>query len=317
MNEAIWRLTSIWIAKESTPGTYVAPTIYIPLTTAPNIKQMVDKYEDESGIGRIEAISDKFVIKQTAETSLEWLARAKSFGHILLWALWTVWAPTLIETGVYKHSFTVKNDNNHPSYSFSTKNGVGQEKNTYNMLDKLEIKAEVENPIIFTADYMGKISETTTGLTVAYVTEEPFKVSNMTVTIDGATVKLKTLNLSIEKNVTDVFENGSITPSSFHNQDFRVSWDIELVYREDTFKTNNFNGAKKPIIITIQWDSLIGATKKNELIIELPLVTFDDWELSDDNNWLITQTFGITWIYSVTDWKMISASLQNAQSTAY
>jgi hypothetical protein len=32
---------------------------------------MVDKYEDESGIGRIEAISDKFVIKQTAEISLE------------------------------------------------------------------------------------------------------------------------------------------------------------------------------------------------------------------------------------------------------
>jgi hypothetical protein len=91
------------------------------------------------------------------------------------------------------------------------------------MLDKLEIKAEVENPIIFTADYMGKIPGTTTGLTVAYITEEPFKVSNMTVTIDGATTKLKTLNLSIEKNVTDVFENGSITPSSFHNQDFRVS----------------------------------------------------------------------------------------------
>jgi hypothetical protein len=30
----------------------------------------VSKYEDESGIGRIEAISDKFVTKKTATTTL-------------------------------------------------------------------------------------------------------------------------------------------------------------------------------------------------------------------------------------------------------
>jgi hypothetical protein len=126
---------------------------------------------------------------------------------------------------------------------------------------------------------------------------------------------VQSFNLTIEKNVVDIMENGSLKPWSFINQPLRVSWDIEMVYRNNDFRDKDIAGTKESVEIIIEWDSLIGATEKAKLTIELPTATFDDWGRSDDNNTYVTQNFGFTWIHTTTD--LIKASLQNTRATTY
>ena len=324
-NEAIWRLVSIGLWKESTPWTGVSPTTWIPLTAAPNITPTVTKYEDESGIGRIEAVSDKFVVKKMSETNMTGLARATSFGHVLLGTFGTVATPSLVETGVYKHDFTIKNDNEHPSYTLVTNNKVGQEESVYNLFNTLDVVCEVENPITWTATTMGKANASTSGETVTYSSEEPFKVSGMALKfaddISGlgaaSEVKVKSFNFSIAKNVVDVTENGSLEPTSFHNQQFTVTGDMELIYRDNTYQGYDLNGTTKAADLTITGTTLIGATEYNKLNFQFAKITFDEWARSDDNNGLMTQTMWFTATFSVSDSSMLTAYIQNTQSSQY
>ena len=113
MNVRIWRLDSLLIWKEATAG-IVASTFYsIPLTSVWYIKPVVEYIDNEAWYGRIEALTEKTLVKKMSETALEWRAGTTTFWHLLTALFGQSSAPTLVETWVYKHSFTILNNNNH------------------------------------------------------------------------------------------------------------------------------------------------------------------------------------------------------------
>jgi hypothetical protein len=140
-------------------------------------------------------------------------------------------------------------------------------------------------------------------------------------TITGLTsatwIKVTSLNFEISKNLLNIYENWSIEPVSFHNQNFWITWDMELIYRDDTYKDYNTAWTSKCMRVTITWTVLIGATKYNELNFDFALVTFYEWDRSNDNDWITTQNIWFSWGYSITEAQMITSYLQNTQSTSY
>jgi len=50
------------------------------------------------------------------------------------------------------------------------------------------------------------------------------------------------------------------------------------------------NGTKKAMRITIQGNTLIGATKYSELSFDFASLSFTEWDRSTDNNAIMTQT---------------------------
>ena len=154
-------------------------------------------------------------------------------------ALGTAAAPSTLETGVYKHAFTLANTNNHPSFTLVHDNQTQEEQSAYTMLDKLDIEAAVGNYARFTASMKGKLPTNTSGNTPSFLTsgDVPFVVSKSTVkfandaaSLSGATpVAVQTMKLSINKTLEQIFSASATVGTdatdfaSQHNTVFEVT----------------------------------------------------------------------------------------------
>lgn len=100
----IWRLSAIWLWKETTAWTPVSAQVWIPKeswTLNPSFEEAVDS----SGYWVIDEIYESYTTKNFSKISLEWIVRDDFIGYLLLWALgkytklkcftWTVswWTP--------------------------------------------------------------------------------------------------------------------------------------------------------------------------------------------------------------------------------
>jgi len=63
-------MSAIGLAKETTPGTPVDPTVWIPVTSA-EVTPVIETVEDESGFGIIDRVADLETVENTSETSIE------------------------------------------------------------------------------------------------------------------------------------------------------------------------------------------------------------------------------------------------------
>ena len=69
--------------------------------------------------------------------------------------------------------------------------------------------------------------------------------------------------------------------------------------------------------IQLEGRTLIGATKYENITIQLASVVLEDWGRSDDNNGIVTQSFGFSALYKLAESKMITIDVTNAKSTQY
>lgn len=324
-DKTIGRKYSILVGKETTAGTEASTFTAIPLTIAPFLNPIIEKQRNDSGIGVIEDANDSYVTKQMTETNFEGIVHDLTFWHLLTAAFGASAAPSNPEAGVYKHDFTVQNDNCHQSYSLVEAGNVWQELSLYNLINTLGLSFAVGDVARFTGWYMGQIFSGTTGKTVSFTEEKPFKISNMVVKFAddiaglwaAPEINVRSLNFEIAKNVTDIHESGNLTPSSFANQQFGITGDMELTYKNDTLRDRNVWGTKQAMSILIQSDDLIWATEKAELYFEFAQLSFDEWDRSNSNDEILTETLGFSAEYSISDTSMITGYLQNTQSTQY
>lgn len=323
--KTIGRKYSLLLWKETTAGTEASSFTAIPLTIAPFLNPITENVRDDSGLWNIHDASNSYVTKTMTETNVEWKIWELTFGHLLTAAFWASTAPTTIEAWVYKHDFTVQNDNCHQSYSIVEDGLIGQELSLYNLINTLGVNLAVWEIARFSWTYMGQIFNGTSGKTVSFVDENPFKISNMVVKfaddISGlaaaAEINVRSLNFEVAKNVIDIQESGNLTPASFANQQFGITWDMELTYVNDTLRDRNVGWTKQAMSILIQSDALIGSTEKAELYFEFAQVNFDEWDRSNDNDAILTETLWISAEYSTWDATMLTGYLQNTQSTQY
>lgn len=82
----IWRLSAIWLGKETTHGTPVSAQVRIPKTSGllnPNLEVATD----DSGYWVIDEVYDTFTTKASSSISLEGIVRDDFIWYLLLWAL--------------------------------------------------------------------------------------------------------------------------------------------------------------------------------------------------------------------------------------
>jgi len=181
----IGRLNSFGLGKESIPGTAVSPTVWIPVETG-NLKPVVEQVKDTSGLGTIVENSNNFIQKQMSEFTASGNVYSQSFGHILLGTFGTVAAPSLLETGVYKHDFSLAETNSHTSYTIVRDNATQEERAPYSMVESLAINVNEGEQIKFDLTMMGQQIADTSGNTATFLgglSAEPFYISQVSVKI--------------------------------------------------------------------------------------------------------------------------------------
>lgn len=323
-NEHIGRLQSLGIGKETTAGTPVSATDWIPCETF-EMKPVTKAVRDASGYGVIDEVRESRLVENTSETSVAGIARQTTIGHVMLAALGSVAAPSLVETGVYSHAFTRKNDNSPVTYTFVEDSPVGEQRAAYNVLDTLDVEAKAGDFVRFSAKFMGAQMGSTTGNTPSYVSEQPFVASGLTVKLAAnvaglgaaSAVPVSNVKFTIEKNPTKYMAVGTTNVTSIHNQQLTVKGDMEIIFNSSTYRNLVTAATKQAMRFTAVGPSLIGATKYPELEFEFASLSFEEWGKSTDNNGLVTQKLSFVGEFSIADAKTVSARLQNARSTTY
>lgn len=327
MTQEIVRLQSLGIGLESTAGTAVAAAFSIPVESF-NLMPVVDKKEDTSGFGVIDEQVDSHIVREQSKLSAEGIARSQSLGYLLKMALGTAsGTPTTVETGVYLHAFTRLNTNAHPTATVYRNSATQDERAPFHALETLEIDAQVGEYVKFKVETKGGKIESAT-YSPSYSTgtaDEQFKTVKCVVKIAAdiaslgaaSAIELTGIKFTIKKNVKGVFVLGAKTLVANHNQQFGVAGDFTAMYALNTVRDLFTANTKQAIQITITGDTLIGATKYNELIVQLAQCELETWDRSSDNNALMTQEVGFIGEYNFTNTQTMNISLQNVKSAGY
>lgn len=324
MGRLAGRLVDVGLGKETTRGTAVAASKWVPKQSL-SYQDKAEVIVEESGLGRIESDANADLVKQWSEGSIEGVLRDDSFGLILL-ALFGQ-APTSVQrgaTGVYDHSFSVANNNSHASLSVVIKDANETWRMALAMLETLEINYALGQYITYTATFKGKRGATTTA-TVAYTAENRFRPQDVVAKfatnlagLDAAqAVKVKNLRLKFTKNLEDYQALGSVDLEDVHNLAFGVEVTVELLWEDATYKDYVFNQTRRACRIAVQNTGVdLGSGHNPEVRFDFASLAFTDWTKSGSQDEIVSQTVTAKALYSIADASEVTGRLTN-RTTSY
>jgi len=324
MSKFIGRLTEIGIAKESTRGTFGGSITYWLPKTSFTFDNKANIVKSAESVGNIAAVTTGFITEQWAEGEIEAEVRDKSFGLILLAALGSESSSSY--NGAYKHTYTLQNDNVHPSLSIAYKDPDDSLLFKRAMLNSLTINVRLDEIVSFVANFMAHASEDHTTWSPSYIAENKFiakhlvfKVANSTAGLGAASeTRLKELTLTIEKSLVRDNVLGSLEPKDILNTSFSITGTIVLNLEDKNFRDYALNGNVKAVRIElVNTDRTIGTTNP-AFRIDLPKVIFEEWEADRSLDDIVSQTLNFTAYYDITNSRIWSdCYLVNEVSGSY
>lgn len=279
------RLVEVGIGKESSKGTGVPATYWLP-KTALSFDDKVNRAMVEGSYGHItDAAMTGYVTSEWAEGDIEGEINVNSFGLILL-ALCGNDSPTLLETGVYSHDYTLQNNVTHQSLSIHLKDPNGAMNYRMAMLNSLKIDVAVGKIVTFVANFISKVHQDETTPTASYQIDKrfvgndlQFKVANDTGLLAAATpISLKSFSMEIDKSIAKIDTLGTLEPEDIVVKGFKIKGSLELNYEDRTWRDYMLNNTVKAVEIKLTCPKLIGATQYPTLDMVFPKVFFDSWE---------------------------------------
>lgn len=323
MAKFIGRIADVGIAKEAVRGTAeTAATFYLPKISV----SLDDKFEqaiDESSIGVINDSPNAQIVGKFAEGEIEGNIYDKSFGLLLLATMGTVSTSGPSQTTVYTHAFSVQQDAQHDSLTLFLEDPNQDYKYPLAVIDKLDIDIALGQYAKYVAAFRSKKGETAT-LTPSYVPQNHFlpqhgtlkTATNLAGLTAASTIDIRSVKLSIMNNVEDDRKLGSIDQADILNKQFAVEGSIELVFNDNTFKTDALADTAKAMRIRLtNSDVTIGSSLNPQITFDLAKVKFSNFERVYDNDGVVTATVDFKGFYSLTDTSMITVELINETSS--
>lgn len=327
MTKVIGRKFSVGIGKESSRGTAVAASFWIPKTDV-SVDDRINYAINDSSIGVIEDSIGQDVVGKYSEVSIGGNIYDKSFGLLLLATFGTETSQTLVETGVYDHLFNVAATSQHTSLTIACAdpNGGTGLRYTLGMVDQLEISFEIGNYLKYQVD-MRANANVATANTASFTAENLFRPQDGTVKFAtnlaglgaAAAIAIKKGSITIKKNLEDDFIIGNVVAADRLNKEFVVEGMLELLYDDRTMvDTYMLADLQQAMRIDFQnLGTLIGATKSPQLVFDMGKVKIQEVSRKIDNGNIISQTVKFKAFYSIADSMMIKATIRNTQSAAY
>lgn len=325
MTKFIGRLVNVGVAKESTRGTFVAPTLWVPKATFDH-DDKVQKARSQVGYGTIGIEGNQNpVALRWAEGSMETDFYMDAMGFFLYAALGSV-STSGPSDSAYTHTFTLAATNTHQSLSLVVDDPVGDTAFVNAMIKGLQIKVVPEETVKVKVDFESKGGFDWSGQTASYTAKTLFvgrdlifKIASTTSELAAASaLSLKSLTLTISKNTIRDHVLGTVQPEDVLNQGFAIDGEIELNYEDRTYRDYMLNGNYKAVRIQLVNNrDVIGAATSPSFMLDLSRVDFEAWESMRPNDEIAKQKITFHALFDVTNSNIInSCQLVNA-TTSY
>jgi hypothetical protein len=328
MAKFIGRRVSVGVAKEvaGSRGVFVTPTFWIPHTKL-SFDDRVDSVIEKESYGTIQANDSEFVVAKKADGDFEAEMRDNSIGIFLLALLGEV-TSAVKETTAYNHYFFISNSNQHPSLSLYVDNPNTDSAFTNAMINELKINIKPKGIVEYSVGFMSKAFKDWATISSSWSTlGNKFLHQHLTFRIAtnlaglsaaGAIVKVKGLELTIKKNLTDNFVAGTVQPDDIFNQQLEVEGSVIIDFEDNTYRNLMLGGTYQAMEIDLVNPTTIGASSNPRLDMQFPRVSFSQWESSRDLDEIATQKINFTAHYDAANGDdMISQCLLNNVTTSY
>lgn len=325
MSKGIGRQLGFGIGKETTRGTSVAPSYWIPFAELA-IDEKFENAIDQASVGVIEDSVSATRVKEWAEGTMKAPIGDAHFPLMLLAALGSI-SSAVKETTAYNHTITVQQGVQHQSLTLGIDDPLGGQdyRHALGVITSLEITYEQGKLLEYSVGFKAKKGATATN-TPSYTAENRFthkhfvfKIATTQSGLDAAGVQnVRSATLKIEKNVEDDPILGSIAPNDFMNKQFAIEGTIEAIWQNETdFKTFVLAGTAKALRFDLtNTDVTIGASSNPRVKIDLHSAVFKEISRPVRINDVVVQTLAFKAHYSLIDAKMVSV-LCNNTVTAY
>ena len=298
MSKYIGRLVDVGVAPETVRGAGASPVYHLPLISL-SFDDKVTKARSSGSLSKLEDSEESFVTTQYAQGDIEGEIRSDSIG-LLIYAMLGSVSTAGPTDSAYDHTFTLAHSNQHQSLSFVVHDSNTDDLYKLVMLESLEITAELDEIVKYSASFISKKS-TSTGLSVPAVIAEnkftkkhlKFKVADTVAALSGASaISLKSASINIQKNTAIDDVMGTAEPEDILNHQISVEGEIVLNYEDETWKNYMKDNTSKAMELSfINTDDLItGGTTNPSLTITLSKVDFFDWEPDYSLDEIVTQT---------------------------
>lgn len=327
MAKHIGRLYNIGIGKESTRGTAVAATYWLPKMEL-SLDDKVEVVVDESSIGIIEDAQSQDIVNKISEGELSGRIADTSFGLWLLSTLGASASPSLVATGVYDHVFSILQSAQHPSLTVAV---TGPNESTglryvLSMVDALEVNFELGKYAEYKVSFRGNANASGSN-TASFTAENIFlpqhgevKIATNLAGLGAASaLQVKKASFKISKNVEDDQVIGTLAPIDRLNKQFSVEGSIELMYEDRSYVDTIMLGdlAKALRIKFANTGTTIGASSNPTITFDFAKIKLTEVARGLTNNDLVKQTLNFRAFYSISDTSMMTATLRNTRATQY
>lgn len=322
MAAILTRTRSVGLGKETTPGTTVAATRWLPFTDL-TIEDRNERIYDESALGtRYKGFAGD-TNREWAEGNLNGLIYDRSFGHVALAAMGSVTtAAHGTATGVNVHTFGV--GTTLPTYTLSLKDANESTRSGYGTLNTLEITVNQDSHVSFTSSWLARRSASAAN-TVATIDENRFRPADVTVKIadtvaalSGATaLRVRDLTFTLNNNVITEPSLGTVNPDYYPGV-VETSLSLGRLYLDTTLKDMVFGTTKKALQIALtRSDTTIGTgTPTNpSMVFTFEPGFFSEWSREGGLDDLKTETTTYTPLFSTATSKQFGLVMTNTETS--
>lgn len=324
MTKYIGRRISVGLAKESTRGTAVSPTYWLPHKGVKHERKVEYAFND-SAQGTIMDNVGAEITKEFSEGGFDSLIGDKHMGLVLYALLGTLSTATKSgESIVYEHTFTLAETATHQSLTIGLDEAQADKRFALAVLDTLSIAFERGKILEYSAKFMSKKPSTGTSLTPAAVSENIFrpqdfqlKFASSLAGLDAASETLvQSFSIQFNKNVEADDVLGDTEPQDFLNKQVEVTGEFTMIYNATTEEDYAFNNTVRAMRIKLtNSGTTIGSASNPDLKIDLAKCTFTEVSHARGLDNIVMVTVAFKGAYSTSDSSFGNIVLTNLVSS--
>lgn len=307
----------VGLAKETTPGTPVAATAFIPATTIAS-EDVRNYVPDQAMRGSAVDSYNQVPTQGWGTFSFDGPGFMDTLGYIFKGLFG---AEDLSGAGPYVHTFAVLNSGTFqaPTYTLVDYNGFEARRFPFGVFNSCQLTFGADGLLTHSTQAQTQASSSTTKPSQSFSAKTATAAYQTSVTIGGsATTLIENAQVTIARPTTPIIAlNNSTSPTSIWGGPVSVTYSLTAIYTDDTFLTPMLNGTSTSIELSLtNGADVLDIKSTNGLFTAAPITR--------NSNGYMEITIAATGVANTTDANTAGSGyspakivLTNTSSTAY